>query len=88
VIEKSFFHIDSLELMLIPDMRQHGLACDQIIHILRPYKCIYKLYDFNANKAIHSLPINDRHKITASVITGLLAISRQKNYYRIPGTIK
>jgi hypothetical protein len=34
VIEKALFHIHTLELMFFPNMRQDGLACDEIIHVL------------------------------------------------------
>jgi hypothetical protein len=36
VIKKAFHHINALELMFFPNVRQDGLACDEIIHVFEP----------------------------------------------------
>jgi hypothetical protein len=36
MIEKAFLDINALELMFFPNVRQDGLACDEIIHVFKP----------------------------------------------------
>jgi hypothetical protein len=88
VIEKAFFYIHTLKLMLFPDVCQDGMTYDEIFHVYETVLMYIQIIQFQCQLGNSFPPTNDCREITTDLRRGLLAISLKKTAVHVPGTIK